>query len=111
MPRREYRGPVFWHERRVALFAEQGGGCPWCLKALTNQDEVAVHHRRRRLGRDEDDDLVNLLLLHGWCHRQVHSWVTVARECGFIVPSWAEPGDVPKPSVTVGTPPQGRVGH
>lgn len=99
MPRRKYRGPVFWQQRKAELLAEQRHGCPYCGKMLRDRDEVAVHHRRRRLGRNEDDDLVNLLLLHGDCHRAVHSHPQASRETGFIVATWQEPGEVPKPSV------------
>ena len=98
MPKRKYRGKEWWAEMRLHLAAEQQSRCPWCGGDLLTGDEVAVHHRQRRQGRDEDDDLGNLLLLHGPCHREVHANPALARERGAIVPTWADPLDVPKPS-------------
>ena len=41
----------------------------------------------------------NLVLLHPWCHNQhrdsVHDNPGLARERGFIVSAWADPGATP----------------
>jgi len=34
------------------------------------------------------DHLANLVLLHDGCHTSVHSHPVLARERGFIVPTW-----------------------
>lgn len=102
VPKRKYRGRDWWQTTKMMLLDEQDGSCPWCGAALLSWEEVAVHHRRRRLGRDSDDDLVNLLLLHGQCHRFAHASPTLAKERGVIVPTWANPLDVPKPTGRMG---------
>jgi RNA-directed DNA polymerase len=57
---------------RIAyLWREQGGRCGGCGQPL-QEEEWQIHHRVRRVDGGEDG-LDNLELLHGNCHRQIHS--------------------------------------
>jgi RNA-directed DNA polymerase len=60
------RGQIAW------LFQEQQGRCRKCGQLLREEEEWNLHHRIRR-SQGGADSLDNLELLHGNCHRQVHS--------------------------------------
>jgi RNA-directed DNA polymerase len=72
----------YWEERRKCnssdlsrtdqkLAQRQGWTCPICGDDLLNGEELHRHHRQQRQegGTDEPD---NLVLLHLYCHQQVH---------------------------------------
>lgn len=73
----------YWEKRRqrkindlppkwVRLARRQKGVCPHCKGALLNDEELHVHHvRRRRDGGNDHDD--NLRLVHLYCHQQIHT--------------------------------------
>jgi RNA-directed DNA polymerase len=54
------------------LWLEQHGRCPVCGQSLQEEEEWHLHHKVRR-SHGGDDGLDNLELLHGNCHRQLHS--------------------------------------
>jgi RNA-directed DNA polymerase len=56
---------------KQALWEEQGGRCPVCGEALTEEASWHLHHILWRVYGGEDQ-LDNLQLLHPNCHRQVH---------------------------------------
>lgn len=60
------RGKLAW------LLKEQQGRCRVCGQQLGEGQEWNLHHRVRR-SHGGDDSLDNLELLHGNCHRQIHS--------------------------------------
>lgn len=54
------------------LWCKQQGKCPICIDKLDNGEELHIHHNiPRSLG--GRNNLDNLSLLHGMCHRQIHS--------------------------------------
>jgi 5-methylcytosine-specific restriction endonuclease McrA len=83
-----------WHEATLTLLLRAGHLCEACGVRLVNGDEVARHHRQRRaVGGDR---LSNVVVLHGECHRSVHSHPELARRTGLIVSSYVtEPETVP----------------
>ncbi|MBT9143715.1 MAG: Group II intron-encoded protein LtrA [Dehalococcoidia bacterium] len=58
-------------ELLLRLWKQQAGICPIC-KATMEEDELNTHHIRPRCEGGKDI-ITNLVLLHGNCHRQVHS--------------------------------------
>jgi len=78
------------------------GVCAACGRPL-GADGV-VHHRQgkgmggrkgaRRAGTYLDRP-PNTIVVHDTCHKQVHANPTAARAAGLIVPSWADPAEVP----------------
>lgn len=75
-----------WQAATMALDRRDGDRCGWCGQPLAGSAER--HHRQRR--RVGGDALANLVLLHPRCHADVHSHPVLARERGFIVPTWVE---------------------
>jgi len=74
---------AYWQRRAAAKAAEhsvktqqvaqrQGHVCPVCNETLFNDEELHLHHSQARQqgGADTED---NLLLLHLYCHQQLHS--------------------------------------
>jgi RNA-directed DNA polymerase len=72
----------YWEERRKRdtsdlsrldqkLASRQGWTCPICGDDLLNGEEMQRHHRRPK-EEGGTDDLDNLVLLHLYCHQQVH---------------------------------------
>jgi RNA-directed DNA polymerase len=72
----------YWEERRKRnasdlsrldqkLASRQGWTCPVCGDELLNGEEVHRHHRQPK-EEGGTDDLDNLVLLHLYCHQQVH---------------------------------------
>jgi len=54
-----------------------------------------VHHRKLR-SQGGQDDLVNCVLMCRACHDTVHSRrAEIGEPGGFIVPSWADPCEIP----------------
>jgi len=62
-----------------ALWQQQGGRCPVCGDALTEESGWHHHHILWRVYGGEDQ-LANLQLLHPNCHRQIHSKELSGRE-------------------------------
>jgi RNA-directed DNA polymerase len=59
-------------ERIRILWKDQQGKCPLCGQLLTeDDDEWQTHHIRWRVY-GGGDELTNLMLVHGNCHRQLH---------------------------------------
>ncbi|MBV5310401.1 group II intron maturase-specific domain-containing protein, partial [Chromatium okenii] len=55
-----------------SLWLRQKGKCPVCKQLISTEEEWAIHHViAKTLG--GQDTLDNLRLLHGNCHRQIHS--------------------------------------
>lgn len=86
-----------WETANLLLIVRSGNRCEVCWKPLRDSDEVARHHRQRRgVGGDR---LSNLLLIHGDCHRSIHSSPELARDRGWIVSSYEpDPAAVPIPT-------------
>jgi len=59
-------------KRRLSLWTEQKGICPNCRQNIGETDEANIHHIQPIIDGGKDI-LTNLVLLHGNCHRQVHS--------------------------------------
>ena len=53
------------------LWADQEGKCAHCGQPLTEDGDWQIHHRHWRVY-GGDDGLLNLELVHGNCHRQIH---------------------------------------
>jgi len=82
-------------EERAAGYCE---ACGWPAA------RVEFHHRQARgmggtgdeqLRRADVDTAGNLLRLHPACHAWAHAHPARARALGWIVPSWADPADIP----------------
>ncbi len=58
--------------RARILWREQQGKCPLCGQLLTEGSDWQIHHKHWRVY-GGDDVLTNLQLVHGNCHRQIHS--------------------------------------
>jgi RNA-directed DNA polymerase len=58
--------------RLVALWKEQEGNCLICYEKITKETGWNLHHKLHRV-HGGDDSLMNLILLHPNCHRQVHN--------------------------------------
>lgn len=85
-----------WQAADWQLTTRAHGNCERCGKPL-HRDHTSRHHRQRR--RDGGDRLANLLLLCGsgttGCHGWVHANPQAATEQGWIVPTWANPANIP----------------
>ena len=57
---------------RMKLWKRQKGQCLLCQSALDNGEALHVHHIKAR-GKGGGDELSNLCILHGVCHKQIHS--------------------------------------
>ena len=58
--------------RQCKLAETQEGLCPHCRGSLMNDEELHVHHHRRRADGGTDDP-ENLRLVHLYCHQQIHA--------------------------------------
>jgi RNA-directed DNA polymerase len=56
---------------RQQIAQRQDGGCPVCGQSLFNGEELQLHHRKPK-AQGGTDQIENLLLLHLFCHQQVH---------------------------------------
>ncbi len=90
--KRQRRGREWWDQMRVALVFRSGGRCEFCGEGLSGG--IEVHHRKLRSQGGTDDE-VNLAIVHSLCHLRAHQFPAQAREWGWIVPSWADPAEVP----------------
>lgn len=81
-----------WEEMREALLSRSGGRCEFCGEGFRGAMEL--HHRRLR-SQGGEDSADNLAAIHPECHLRAHRYPELAREWGWIVPSWADPADVP----------------
>ena len=85
-----------WAAADWQLQARANGCCERCGRPL-RRDFTSRHHRQRR--RDGGDRLCNLLLLCGDGTRGCHGWITEhpleATDQGWIVPTWANPLNIP----------------
>lgn len=84
-----------WETANTVLWVRDRDRCGWCGQAL--RDRVDRHHRKRKtIGGDR---FCNVVLLHPECHTvnagSVHTEPALAMRRGFIVPSWADPLEVP----------------
>lgn len=58
--------------KKQILWRKQQGLCPSCRESLDNGEMLHLHHiRPKSLG--GKDTIVNLVMLHAGCHRQIHS--------------------------------------
>lgn len=69
---RQAKNSKYLFKQRGILWYRQQGLCPICNDKLDNGEPIHIHHKlpRRDGGNDNID---NLAMLHGNCHRQVHS--------------------------------------
>jgi RNA-directed DNA polymerase len=56
---------------RQRLAKRQNGKCPVCGESLLNGEEIQLHHKQPK-AQGGQDTLENLVLLHLFCHQQVH---------------------------------------
>jgi hypothetical protein len=74
-----------------------GGRCFRCGEPLRD-GWYSCHHRKLKSG-GGTDSLDNRIMLHGsgttGCHGWVHAHPQLARESGWLVSRYAEPGEVP----------------
>lgn len=82
----------FPEESRLAMRARSGGKCEARSRVCTG-DAAHFHHRKSRSSKDQRP--VNGLHVCSACHEHMHSQVAKARMLGWIVPSWADPAEVP----------------
>jgi RNA-directed DNA polymerase len=54
---------------RANILSQQHGLCPVCGQVIQHEEALELHHRD---GQHQNNQLVNLVLLHSNCHRQVH---------------------------------------
>jgi RNA-directed DNA polymerase len=59
-------------KRQRKLAEGQEGLCPHCKGSLMNDEELHIHHVKRRVDGGTDDPS-NLKLVHLYCHQQVHA--------------------------------------
>jgi RNA-directed DNA polymerase len=57
--------------RKRRLVKNQGYVCPLCGVSLFNDEELHIHHRRPK-AKGGTDEVENLLLVHLYCHQQIH---------------------------------------
>ncbi len=57
--------------RQRQLWVRQEGLCPACRQRLEFDDELDIHHLKP-IANGGTDSLINLMLLHTVCHRQIH---------------------------------------
>lgn len=81
---------------RELIYERSGGYCELCCYPLA--DSWAIHHRKLR-SQGGQDEAVNLVALHHWCHnlgtKSVHLNPKESTERGYIVPSWGNPKEIP----------------
>lgn len=77
---------------RTALWLRAGDRCEFCGEPFRGQMEL--HHRRLR-SQGGQDTAENLAAIHPACHVRAHQYPAQSREWGWIVPSWADPAEVP----------------
>jgi RNA-directed DNA polymerase len=63
---------LYNRRKLITLWRKQKGNCPVCQEKLTKESGWNLHHIIFRTN-GGTDKLINLLLLHPNCHRQVHS--------------------------------------
>lgn len=63
------------------LAKKQKGICPLCGVTLFNEEELHTHHKKPR-NQGGKDDLDNLVLVHLYCHQQIHSGKRKAKDMG-----------------------------
>jgi RNA-directed DNA polymerase len=66
------RATLLGRETLREVYEHQGGRCPRCGEMFTSPEEWHLHHRHWRVY-GGGDQVSNLELLHGNCHRQLHS--------------------------------------
>ena len=64
---------------RQKIAKKQHGLCPVCKSTLFNDEELHVHHRIPK-AQGGKDTYGNLLLVHAFCHQQIHAREGVANE-------------------------------
>lgn len=80
---------------RALVFERSGGYCEFCCRSLS--DSWALHHRQLKSqgGKDVPE---NLVAVHHECHNlgtnSIHLNPKMAKERGYIVPSWDNPEHV-----------------
>jgi hypothetical protein len=77
---------------RRAVFERAGGCCEFCADRLEGSWEC--HHRKLR-SRGGLDSACNLIALHHFCHRRLHSHNRFATEHGFVVSTYDDPMTAP----------------
>jgi len=81
---------------RALVFERSEGYCEFCCGSLP--DSWAIHHRQLRSqgGKDVPE---NLVAVHHECHNlatgSIHLNPSMAKDRGYIVPSWDDPEQVP----------------
>jgi RNA-directed DNA polymerase len=73
----------YWQKRNMAkakdlppsrqkIARKQNGICPVCKHTLFNDEELHVHHKKPK-AKGGKDNYGNLVLVHYFCHQQIHS--------------------------------------
>ncbi len=63
---------LYNRNKLIRLWREQRGRCPICQEKITKESGWNIHHINFRVY-GGSDKLINLLVLHPNCHRQLHS--------------------------------------
>lgn len=87
----------FPDETKRIVRARSGGRCEAISKVCTG---TAAHFHHRQSRKHKDQRPVNCLHVCSSCHDHIHAVdgsgsITKSRLLGWIVPSWADPADIP----------------
>lgn len=91
-PRSQRSPNEFPDETKQFVRRRSGGRCEAQTRVCTGE-AAHFHHRKSRSSKDQR--AVNALHLCSACHAHIHANVAKSRMCGWIVPSWADPAEVP----------------
>jgi len=80
----------YWQKRNAAkakdlpasrqkMARKQNGICPICKNTLFNDEELHVHHKKPK-AKGGKDNYGNLVLVHSFCHQQIHAKENVEDE-------------------------------
>lgn len=78
---------------RPVIYERSGGDCERCCTPVRFEDFDAHHRKLRRRG--GDDSAENLMVCCPPCHKWIHDNPAEATHLGYMVPSWADPKDIP----------------
>ncbi len=76
----------------MAVRLRSGGKCEARTRVCSGEPSH-FHHRKSRSSKDQRP--ANCLWVCSACHLHIHENPTKSRMMGYIVPSWADPADVP----------------
>lgn len=90
MSRRSLKG---WRKLRGRVYKRSRGACERCFVGIP-EDGFECHHRKLR-SRGGEDTVINCVALCDRCHGHIHAHPAQSTEEGWMVPSHANPAQVP----------------